>query len=178
ETPIEPAEPAEPAEPVAPAEPSGVPGREKASTPEEDTSPAPAYDTAAAPAVEAGSGAAGGSTARLGDRWAAAAEGSPVAVHRAPTHGERRDTSGSDGSELPFRTPPGQAQRGVIVPPTGSAGEEHRLPIFESVESDWFRRGKHGASRAGQINNVASGSWSSPADEGWQAAEAADVPAP
>ncbi|HKA95358.1 MAG TPA: nitrate- and nitrite sensing domain-containing protein [Streptosporangiaceae bacterium] len=176
ETPIEPAEPAEPAEPVAPAEPSGVPGREKASTPEEDTSPAPAYDTAAAPAVEAGSVPDGDSTSVLDDSSAPASEASPMSVYGAPTHGERRVTSGSDGSELPFRTPPGQAQRGVIVPPTGSAGEEHRLPIFESVESDWFRRGKHGASRAGQINNVASGSWSSPADEGWQAAEAANVP--
>jgi len=47
------------------------------------------------------------------------------------------------------------------------------------VESDWFRRGRHGASRASQVNNVASstsGGWTSPADEGWRAAEAAHVP--
>ena len=36
------------------------------------------------------------------------------------------------------------AQHGVIVPPPASLGEESRLPIFESVESDWFRRGRHG----------------------------------
>jgi hypothetical protein len=74
----------------------------------------------------------------------------------------------------------GQPKGGIIVPPTASAGagEEHRLPIFESVESDWFRRGRHGASRAGQqVNSVASsGGWTSPADEGWRAAEAAHVP--
>ena len=33
---------------------------------------------------------------------------------------------------------------GVIVPPPATAGEENRLPIFESVESDWFRRGRRG----------------------------------
>src|SRR5499433_535481 len=114
------AEPETPIEPAAPAEPSGVPGREKASTPEEDTSPAPAYDTAAAPAVEAGSVPDGDSTSVLDDSSAPASEASPMSVYGAPTHGERRVTSGSDGSELPFRTPPGQAQRGVIVPPTGS----------------------------------------------------------
>jgi hypothetical protein len=73
-----------------------------------------------------------------------------------------------------------QPKDGIIVPPTASAGagEEHRLPIFESVESDWFRRGRHGASRAGQVTSVAStsGGWTSPADEGWRAAEAAHVP--
>src|SRR5262249_49708839 len=75
-----------------------------------------------------------------------------------------------------FRMQPSQLQHGIVVPPTGGAGEEHRLPIFESVESDWFRRGKHGASRAGQVNSVASAGWTSPADEGWRAAEAAHVP--
>ena len=73
-----------------------------------------------------------------------------------------------------------QPKSEIIVPPTASAGagEEHRLPIFESVESDWFRRGRHGASRATQVNSVASssGGWTSPADEGWRAAEAAHVP--
>ena len=75
-----------------------------------------------------------------------------------------------------------QPKSEIIVPPTAStgAGEEHRLPIFESVESDWFRRGRHGGSRAGQVNSVAtssaSGGWTSPADEGWRAAEAAHVP--
>ena len=166
---------AEPETPAAPAEPSSVPDHDKASTPEEDASPAPAYDTGATPAFEAGSTPDEDSTSVLDGIPAPVSETSPQPVYGAPARDERRVTSGSDGSELPFRTPPGQAQRGIIVPPAG-AGEEHRLPIFESVESDWFRRGKHGASRAGQVNNVASGSWASPADEGWRAAEAAHVP--
>jgi signal transduction histidine kinase len=180
-----------PAEPETPAVPAEPPDQDKASTPEE-TSPAsafdlgakpafdvdaePAFDIGAEPAFEAGSTPDEDSTSVLDDSPAPVSETSPQPVFGAPTRSERRVTSGSDGSELPFRTPPGQAQREIIVPPPASAGEEHRLPIFESVESDWFRRGKHGASRAAQVNNVASGSWSSPADEGWRAAEAAHVP--
>jgi signal transduction histidine kinase len=103
----------------------------------------------------------------------------------APPRRERPVAAGpaGNGNELPFRTPMTQPKSEIIVPPTASAGagEEHRLPIFESVESDWFRRGRHGASRAGQVNSVASsstssGGWTSPADEGWRAAEAAHVP--
>ena len=37
--------------------------------------------------------------------------------------------------------------RGVIVPSADSLGEEHRLPIFEAVESDWFRRGRQSVGR-------------------------------
>jgi hypothetical protein len=84
------------------------------------------------------------------------------------------------------------AQHGVIVPPPASLGEENRLPIFESVESDWFRRGRHGTdhpARAGTgavsatSTNASSSSsstttsdWTSPADAGWQAAEVAHAP--
>ena len=184
-----------------PPEPVGAPGQDKASTPEPETAASPAFDAGAASALDTGgappwetdaasaldAGAAPafdlGSTPEkdstptlAGSSLPLASEVSPLPVYGAPTRGERQVTSGSDGGELPFRTPPGQAQRGIIVPPTGSAGEEHRLPIFESVESDWFRRGKHGAGRAEHVNNVASGSWTSPADEGWRAAEAAHVP--
>jgi len=60
---------------------------------------------------------------------------------------------------------------------------DNRLPIFESVESDWFRRGRHEAisamsdqgepaQRAAQIAN----GWNSPADEGWRAADALESP--
>src|SRR5262249_59135037 len=34
---------------------------------------------------------------------------------------------------------------GAIVPPATSVGEENRLPIFESVESHWFRRRRLGS---------------------------------
>jgi hypothetical protein len=82
-------------------------------------------------------------------------------------------------NELPFRIPQNRVvKREVVVPPAASAAEEHRLPIFESVESDWFRRGRHGAGSTSQpaAAVVTTGGWSSPADEGWRAAEAASSP--
>jgi len=67
---------------------------------------------------------------------------------------------------------------GVIVPPPASAVEENRLPIFESVESDWFRRGRLGGDWSAPVpsQEPSSAGWSSPADEGWQAAEVAQAP--
>jgi signal transduction histidine kinase len=56
----------------------------------------------------------------------------------------------------------------VVVPPAAdSVGDRDRLPIFEAVESAWFRRGLQAVGRADQ----GSGDWSSPADDGWQAAQ-------
>ena len=85
----------------------------------------------------------------------------------------------------------------VTVPP--SAAPDQRLPIFDSLESDWFRSGgkslsmarpspaRHGEqvaqgeqlSQAEQAaeQTAAQPSWISPADEGWRAAEALAVPA-
>ncbi len=85
----------------------------------------------------------------------------------------------------------------MIVPPAPDRGAEHRLPIYESVESDWFRRGRAAATAApsparpdrpaapssaaapGNGHRPASPepvSWTSPADAGWQAAEVAYSP--
>jgi hypothetical protein len=82
----------------------------------------------------------------------------------------------------------------VIMPPVPSAAEETRLPIFESVESDWFRRSRHGVERPAtevpvetaapeetatapeETATAPEETWSSPADEGWRAAEVAQAP--
>jgi len=48
---------------------------------------------------------------------------------------------------------------------------ENRLPIFEAVESDWFRRGGQAVVRFGPAGGLGDG-WASPASAGWQAAEA------
>jgi signal transduction histidine kinase len=100
-----------------------------------------------------------------------------------------------DGASQPPRLPtrpvrnlgssdPGQARREVVVPPAGPGGEGNRLPIFESVESDWFRRGRHSADRpnsgaaAPEPSTSNTGGWAaSAADEGWRAAEAVSKPA-
>jgi hypothetical protein len=82
----------------------------------------------------------------------------------------------------------------VVVPqPEPAMG--NRLPIFEAVESDWFRRGRSGVPAVGYGAGPtgvtsASGSWAAPpaarasdvewrtsaADEGWEAAAAASSP--
>jgi hypothetical protein len=73
------------------------------------------------------------------------------------------------------------SQAEAIAPPAMSTAE-NRLPIFESVESDWFRRGKHEAISAmsdqvpGHRTAEAADGWRSAADEGWRAAEALKSP--
>jgi signal transduction histidine kinase len=42
----------------------------------------------------------------------------------------------------------GAAAGGVVVPPAEHVAHENRLPIFEAVESDWFRRGRSGVPAA------------------------------
>jgi hypothetical protein len=82
---------------------------------------------------------------------------------------------------------------GVVIPPASEAEEQNRLPIFEAVESDWFRRVRRVVSTPGQSqeggngggngggsglsSGGTSGSWASPADEGWQAAQVVHAPA-
>ncbi|HEX6858031.1 MAG TPA: nitrate- and nitrite sensing domain-containing protein [Streptosporangiaceae bacterium] len=69
---------------------------------------------------------------------------------------------------------------GVVVPPPATLGEEHRLPIFEAVESDWFRRGRHAVSPAPSgaepEEEPTTSTWTSPADEGWRAAQVVSAP--
>jgi signal transduction histidine kinase len=94
----------------------------------------------------------------------------------------------------------------VSVPPV-AAQEQHRLPIFDSLESDWFRRSGQTltaaapqptaaaappaaqsapsaqvgqsaqAGQSAQVGHSAQGTWTSPADEGWRAAQVVASPA-
>jgi len=80
----------------------------------------------------------------------------------------------------------------VSIPP-GSPLEQ-RLPIYDSLESDWFRRSGHPLTAAAQTQgpqraqasasvpsatqgSATQGSWTSPSDEGWRAAQAVAEPA-
>ena len=87
----------------------------------------------------------------------------------------------------PARASAGPEPDPVAVPP-GVNGGRNRLPIFDSVESDWFRRGSGSGSGRdisagidpvsgpGRTEATDEGNWTSPGDEGWQAADAARAP--
>jgi signal transduction histidine kinase len=63
----------------------------------------------------------------------------------------------------------------VTIPPAASASRDQRLPIFDSLESDWFRRSGKTMS-SGSADKPVAQTWSSPADEGWRAASVVASP--
>jgi len=69
----------------------------------------------------------------------------------------------------PRATPADQGDMAPAAP--GTAGS--RLPIYDSVESDWFR---HGGNAILPAREPSPSSWTSPADEGFRAARAAASP--
>jgi signal transduction histidine kinase len=115
---------------------------------------------------------------------ASPAPGSPPAQSPQSPIGSK-NIHGSDGPSA------GGAANGTAGPGRGDAadgqvtvppGPEQRLPIFDSLESDWFRRS--GTSMTGPQRALGSsapppdgqGSWTSPADEGWRAAQVVASP--
>jgi hypothetical protein len=105
-------------------------------------------------------------------------------------------TSGGPGSTGPFPALGGTSTSGpspsvgvrggsdgsqVTIPPSVSPAQDQRLPIFDSLESDWFRRSGKGLSQtgtSGPATGAPSDSWrNSPADEGWRAAQVVASPA-
>jgi hypothetical protein len=128
----------------------------------------PGYDEL--PAAEAGPELTSADTGALPVLGAPAAE--------APSRlGGMTPGTGMGSPESRFSLEPAGANGDVIVPPADGPREEYRLPIFEAVESDWFRRGRHPVGWAlRQQEERASNGWTSPADEGWRAAEVASAP--
>jgi hypothetical protein len=64
----------------------------------------------------------------------------------------------------------------VVVPAPVNSVEERRLPIYEAVESSWFSSARRAPDSA-RTAVKAGGQWSSPADEGWRAAQTVEAPA-
>jgi hypothetical protein len=54
-----------------------------------------------------------------------------------------------------------------VAAPVASDAPGSRLPIYDSIESEWFRRGNTSFSSG---NGTPAGTWSSPADEGFRVA--------
>jgi signal transduction histidine kinase len=111
--------------------------------------------------------------------WPAAGDADDALPRRAgwPAAGDADDapaTAASSAASAPFSPETGSADSSVIVPPA-EAPEGQRLPVFEAVESDWFRRVHKGfglSATAAETN----GDWASPADDGWRAAETVASP--
>jgi signal transduction histidine kinase len=103
-------------------------------------------------------------------------------VSSAPVSADASTTGTTNGSNG-FSWDAGLSGDKVVIPPAEHTSE-YRLPIFEAVESDWFRRGRSSVGWTPQ-EPVGAGSpaadpekanWTSPADEGWQAAAAVAAP--
>ncbi len=62
------------------------------------------------------------------------------------------------------------------MPPAEDLARTGGPPIYDEVESVWFRSGRQAPGSAGRTVAAESG-WSSPADAGWQAAQTVDSPA-
>jgi hypothetical protein len=75
----------------------------------------------------------------------------------------------------PIQQQTGPGDSGIVVPTVVTPAEERRLPIFEAVESSWFG-GARPAPDLAHTTVKAGGQWSSPADEGWRAAQTVESP--
>jgi signal transduction histidine kinase len=121
--------------------------------------------------------------------------GQPVVPAEAPAAAAARADNGASFGREP------SSNGDVVIPPAEHVATENRLPIFEAVESDWFRRGRSAmggwpapdgpaaaaASAAAPASASASASvsapapaedvaWTTPSDQGWEAAAAVSSP--
>jgi signal transduction histidine kinase len=94
------------------------------------------------------------------------------------TPAEEQPGTTTSAAGAPADAPPQETAR-VVVPTPRLRPREARLPIFESVESDWFRARRTAPAHAGATVDPhgAERSWISPGDEGWRAAETVLAPA-
>jgi len=101
----------------------------------------------------------------------------PLPAFGAPVNGGVDEQIRSPGRpDMSYSAEVTLPRREVVVPPAADSGQGNRLPIFESVESDWFRRGKHSSDGGASPVETSAPSWSSAGDEGWRAAEAVHAP--
>jgi hypothetical protein len=122
---------------------------------------APSPAASASPEIPASSGGFGGFTPPGAGSGSFGSGTGPIpAVPPTPS----APASGGNGTNGEVRVP---------APPEN--GHDQRLPIFDSLESDWFRRSGTSAESGGAAAPT-DGSWNSPADEGWRAAQVAAAP--
>jgi hypothetical protein len=96
-----------------------------------------------------------------------------------PSGSAQPDTAAEDVGVATMAAPtPGAATSPVevIMPPAEDLARTGGAPIYDEVESVWFRSGRQ-APGSPSRTAAAESLWSSPADEGWQAAQTVDSPA-
>ena len=119
-------------------------------------------------------------TARFAEP-AAAASGAQVSLAAAPL--AEVSLAAAPLAEVSLATAPVAgalpAQAQPVVVPDPPRSREIRLPIFESVESDWFRARRRPPRRSAAPADPPpdARSWASPGDDGWRAAETVLSPA-
>jgi hypothetical protein len=108
------------------------------------------------------------------------AQGPQFPIGSQNVHGSDGPSARGAANGAAGPAPGDQADGQVTVPPSG---QEQRLPIFDSLESDWFRRsgktmtGPQRALGSAAPQPASQGTWTSPADEGWRAAQVVASPA-
>ena len=168
------------------------PGEAPAATTPAATTPATTAPAAEAPAIaalrgEPATAAPGGPGGEVPAITAPPGEASAITAQPGVAAAITTSPGGAAAGEAPAvaalaREAPGAPQAGaqqVVVPEPLQRPREIRLPIFESVESDWFRARRRPPPRAGVPldPHPAAPSWASPSDEGWQAAGTVLTPA-
>ena len=95
-----------------------------------------------------------------------------------PPAGTPAGPGGAGGSGDGSALGPPNGDNGVRVPNPPENGHDQRLPIFDTLESDWFRRSgtTHASGQTKTATAADQASWHSPADEGWRAAETVAAP--
>jgi len=119
--------------------------------------------------------AATGPLPRLGRRMRATDPGASYGPPGAPQGAEPGPGAGPqrDGSAGEAAAPSGA----IVVPSVDNLAQHQRLPIFDAVESDWFRRGGQTIAGYDQKSQKGGGTgWSSSSDDGWRAAEVVHAP--
>ncbi len=132
------------------------------------------------PAVRGGDGPSAEDPLRAGDPFAddidEVATGTlPLIDADAPDATGPRPTPAANGN--------GTADTAKVTIPSAAA-QDQRLPIFDSLESDWFRRSgksmsgpRQGTGPQPVVAAQTASTWTSPADDGWRAAQVVAAPA-
>ncbi|MGH3221943.1 MAG: hypothetical protein ACRDPY_25140, partial [Streptosporangiaceae bacterium] len=162
----------------SPAAANGTPAAENAAPDQASTRPP------ALPRPPAGPGPGTGGPSRLPAFGGGQHPQSPIGGQNVRGgDGPSASDAASATNSMPAM-PAGQGSDGAVADPNSvtippAATQDQRLPIFDSLESDWFRRSgttMNATRPQAAAQPAAAAAWTSPADDGWRAAEVVASP--